>query len=527
MVISQSGIVAAEHPLAAQAGAAVLAGGGNAVDAAVAANAEMGVVAPMMGGMGGDLFAMVYDPKTDRVYGLNASGWAPAALTLAKLDEVHGDLTPSSIHTVTVPGAVEGWDKLLKRFGTKAFPELLAPAIETAERGFPVSEIFADAWSESTNIRHDPNAARTFLVDEGAPRVGQVFKNPDLAASMRLVSTQGRDAFYKGAIAEQIVAASKRSGGLMRADDLAEFSAEWVEPISTTYRGWQVYEMPPSTIGFAVLEMLNIMEPSPLVDFGLGSSKALHVMIEAKKLAYADVKGFDGDPRFATVPVDTLISKSYGSQRAKLIDASHAHCGVEPGQPDRPSGDTTYLSVVDRDGMMVSLIQSNFAYFGSGVVPEHSGFALQNRGALFSNDPKSPNALAGRKRPLHTLVPALMQKGSVRIAFGIMGGYNQAQAQAQFISNVADFRMNIQAALDAPRFSKNTFDGCDVMIEDRVDPDARAELSAMGHKIKLRGAFAPAPMGSGQAVLRDFGTKINYGASDPRKDGQAVAEQRW
>lgn len=527
MVISQAGVVAAEHPFAAQAAALVLAGGGNAVDAAVAANAVMGVVAPMMNGIGGDLFAMVYDPKSDRLYGLDASGWAPAALTLAKLAEKHGSLAGTSIDAVTVPGAVDGWDRLLDRFGTRTFADVLAPAIRIADHGFPVSEVFAQAWGEAVNLRSDPNASRTFLIDGKAPAVGQVFRNPDLAASLRLLAEGGRDAFYKGEIARRILATSAEHGGLLQAPDLAEFRSEWVDPISTSYRGWTVSEMPPSTVGFAALEMLNTMETFPIAAFGRGSARALHVMIEAQKLAYADLRAFDGDPRFVRVPVGDLLAKAYAGRRAERIDPRHANCGTEPGRPDRRSGDTTYLSVVDRDGLMVSLIQSDYSYFGTGLVPRGSGFALQDRGSLFSLDPASPNALAGRKRPLHTLLPAFLTKGAVRVAFGIMGGTNQAQAHAQFVSDVADFGLDIQAALDAPRFSKPGFGGCDVMLESRIAPNVRTELAGLGHKIVLRGEYAPDPMGSGQAVARDFAARVNYGASDPRKDGQAAPEPDW
>jgi gamma-glutamyltranspeptidase / glutathione hydrolase len=316
----------------------------------------------------------------------------------------------------------------------------------------------------------------------------------------------------------------KRHGGTMTAEDLADYSSEWVEPISTTYRDWTVYELPPNVQGLAALEMLNIIETLPLgqKDWGFGSTKALHAMIEAKKLAYADLARYVGDPRKQKLPVAQLLSKEWASQRAKLIDPDHANCDVHAGE--LPVGsDTTYLSVVDREGNMVSVIQSNYDAFGSGIVAAGTGFALHNRGALFSLDAASPNALAGRKRPLHTIIPAFAQKGDVRMAFGIMGGWNQSQAHAQFVANVADFKMNIQAALEAPRFSKHTFGGCDVAMENRFAQNVRNELTAKGHKIDLRGTFSSV-MGGGQAVMRDFGAGVNYGASDPRKDGQAVAE---
>lgn len=526
MVVTRDGIVAAESPLAAQAGATILARGGNAVDAAVATNAVMGVVAPMMNGMGGDLFAIIYDAKTGKLYGLNASGWAPAGLSIEFLKSKGIEQMPGhGIHSVTVPGAVDGWSKLLTRFGTKNFSELLAPAIHYAHEGFPVSELVAAYWAESEpDLHNDANAAGAYLVQGHAPRLGEIFRNPDLAHSLELVAEGGRDAFYKGEIARRIVAYSEKLGGTMTAHDLAEYSSEWVEPISTTYHGWAVYEIPPNGQGIAALEMLNLMEGFPLARFGHNSIDALHVMIEAKKLAYADMYRYVADPKFSRVPVEGMLSKDYAAQRAKLIGMTKAHCDVSPGEPGFPAaGDTTFLTAVDRDGNMVSLIQSNYDYFGSGLVADGTGFALQDRGALFSLDPASPNALSGHKRPLHTIIPGFMTRGQERIAFGIMGGFNQAQAHAQFVSNVVDFGMNIQAAMEAARFSKHTFAGCDVEMEDRIPGAVRETLAQRGHQITLRGSFSSA-MGGGQAVQRDFSMGVNYGASDPRKDGEAIPE---
>jgi gamma-glutamyltranspeptidase/glutathione hydrolase len=526
MVISRGGIVAAESPLAAQAGVRILERGGNAVDAAVATNAMMGVVEPMMNGIGGDLFAIVYDAKANRLYGLNASGWAPKDLTIEFLRKQGlRDMPQQGINAVTVPGAVDGWQKLADKFGRKKLAEDLVAAIRTAHDGFPVPEWDAAYWAASVDhLRTDENATKIYLPQDRPPKVGEVFSNPDLAVSLQAIASQGRNAFYKGEIAAKILDAMKRHGGTMASQDLAEYSAEWVEPISTTYRDWTVYEMPPNGQGLAALEMLNVMAMFPLgeKDWGFGSTKALHAMIEAKKLAYADLAKYIGDPRKQKLPVATLLSKDWAAQRAKLIDPDHANCDATAGE--LPVGnDTTYLSVVDRDGNMVSLIQSNYSLFGSGVVAAGTGFVLQNRGGLFNLDPASPNALAGRKRPLHTIIPAFAQKGDVRMAFGIMGGWNQSQAHAQFIADIADFKMNIQAALEAPRFSKQTFTGCDVPMENRFSQNVRNELAAKGHKIDLKGAFSSV-VGGGQAVQRDFATGVNYGASDPRKDGQAVAE---
>ncbi len=524
MVISQYGIVAAEHPIAARAGTAMLEAGGNAIDAAVAANAAMGLVAPMMNGIGGDLFAIVYDAKTKQVYGLNASGWAPKALTpefLAGRGIRH--MPYSGIHSATVPGAVAGWDALLRRFGTKGFADVLAPAIVHARAGFPVSEIFGDDWEGSADyLLRDPEATRVYLPGRRVPEVGEMFRNPDLAASLTALAEGGSDAFYKGALAKRILATSTRLGGTMTGEDLAEFSAEWVEPIATDYRGWTVYEMPPSEQGIAALMMLNIMSTAPLKQWGANSVPALHLEIEAKKLAYADMIRYVGDPRFARMPVAGMISAEYGRERSKLVDPAKANCAVGPGTPPYAGSDTTYLSAVDRDGNMVSLIQSNFGLFGSGIAVEGAGFVLHNRGALFTLEPGHPNELAGRKRPLHTIIPALMTHGGVRIAFGIMGGFNQAQAHAQFVSNVVDHGMNIQAAMEAPRFSKASFSGCDLYIEARVPAAVRTALGKLGHQLRVVGDFSQA-VGGGQAVMRDA-AGINYGASDPRKDGGAIAE---
>jgi gamma-glutamyltranspeptidase/glutathione hydrolase len=526
MVISRDGIVAAESPLAAQAGVRILEHGGNAVDAAIAANAAMGVVAPMMNGVGGDLFVIVYDVKTNKLYGLNASGWAPKDLSIEFLHN-HGlrDMPEHGIYSVTVPGAVDAWQKLADRFGRKTLNEDLAAAIKIAQDGFPMPELTAAVWAAETELlRGDSAASQTYFIQDHAPRVGEVFRNSDLAWSLQQIATYGRDAFYKGQIAKKILEAMKHHGGVMTAQDLAEYSSEWVEPISTTYRDWTVSELPPNGQGLAALEMLNIMEKFPLgqKNWEFGSTNAVHAMIEAKKLAYADLARYIGDPRQQKLPVSTLLSKQWAEQRAKLIDPAQATCDVSAGEL-RGGKDTTYLSVVDREGNMVSLIQSNYDAFGSGIVAAGTGFVLHDRGALFTLDPGSPNALAGRKRPLHTIIPAFAQKGDTRVAFGIMGGWNQSQAHAQFVANISDFKMNIQAALEAPRFSKHTFGGCDVSLESRFAGNVRSELAAKGHKIDLRGAFSSV-MGGGQAVLRDFATGVNYGASDPRKDGQASLE---
>jgi gamma-glutamyltranspeptidase/glutathione hydrolase len=525
MVISQHGIVAAEHPLAARAGTAILEAGGNAIDAAVAANAAMGLTAPMMAGLGGDLFVIIYEASTGKVHGLNASGWAPKALTPEFLLSQGMYRMPGyGIHSVTVPGTVAGWDAMLARFGKKSFAEALAPTIRSAREGFPVTEIFGEGWAYTANyLQSNVEAARVFLINGRAPRIGELFRNPDLATSLVEIATHGKDAFYKGAVAQKILATSEKLGGTMTSDDLVGYAPEWVDPISTRYRGWTVYEMPPSEQGIAALMMLNMMERFPLGEWGHNTVRTLHALIEAKKLAYADMITYVGDPRFVKVPVVGMLSADFARERGALIDPAKANCSVGPGKPPYVGSDTTYLSTVDREGNMVSLIQSNFGYFGSGVGVEGAGFVLHNRGALFNLVAGHPNALAPRKRPLHTIIPALMVNGDTRIAFGIMGGFNQAQAHAQFVANVVDFRMNIQAAMEAARFTKGSFAGCDVEIEARVDPDVLRGLQALGHQLEPRDDFSGS-MGGGQAVMRDFSSGINFGASDPRKDGAAIAE---
>jgi gamma-glutamyltranspeptidase/glutathione hydrolase len=525
MVISKGGIVASESPLASQAGVRILESGGNAVDAAIATNAMMGVVEPMMNGIGGDLFAIVYDAKANKLYGLNASGWAPKGLTIEYLQKQGlKEMPQTGINAVTVPGAVEGWQKLADKFGRKKLSEDLAAAIRTARNGFPVPEITASYWADEVDaLRSNEAATKVYLPGDRAPKTGEVFRNSDLAWSLEQIATHGRDAYYTGEIAEKILATEKKHNGPMTAEDLSQFSAEWVEPISTTYRDWTVFELPPNGQGLAALEMLSILETTPFGQKGyeFGTAKALHLMIEAKKLAYGDLKRYIGDPRGQKLPVEKLLSKEWATQRAKQI-GERANCDVSGG--DMPAGnDTTYLSVVDRDGNMVSLIQSNYSSFGSTIVAEGTGFVLHNRGGLFVLEPKSPNALAGRKRPLHTIIPAFAQKGDTRVAFGIMGGWNQSQAHAQFIVDLTDYKMNIQAALEAPRFTKISFGGCDVQMENRFSQKTRDALKTLGHEIQLRGTFS-GNVGGGQAVLRDFSAGVNYGASDPRKDGAAIAE---
>jgi gamma-glutamyltranspeptidase / glutathione hydrolase len=523
VVSSQNGIVASTWVQASQAGARVLEEGGSAVDAAIAANAVLGVSEPMMNGMGGDLFAIYWDAKSGKLYGLNASGWAPQGLTLSHLLAKGVTKMPQQgIDSVTVPGVVDGWTKLHDRFGKLAWAELFQPAIYYADHGVPVPEMIHDYWKASVPwIGGNAESQRVFLPDGHAPATGEVFRNPDLAKALRLVAEQGESAVYKGAIAQAILKTNADEGGTMTAADLAEYSAEWVEPIHTTYRDWTVYELPPNGDAMAALEMLNLMEQFPADPAGPHSAGELHTRIEAMKLAYADVKQYDGDPRFSKIPVAELLSKEYAAERAKLIDPAKANCDAAPGALH--GSDTTYLSVVDRDGNILSLIQSNYEAFGSGITVEGMGFALQDRGGLFSMDPSSPNALAPRKRPFHTIIPGFMERGDEHIGFGIMGGMNQPLAHAQFVSNVVDYGMNIQAAMEEPRFTVHPELGCHIVIESRVGQASLDALTAKGHLLEVRKEYTTR-MGRGQAVRFDSKTGVKYGASDPRADGAAVPE---
>lgn len=525
MVISQYGIVATSQVQASQAGAEILARGGTAVDAAIAANATLGVMEPDMNGIGGDLFAIFWDARSGKLYGINASGWAPKALTIDYLKSKGATHMPASgIDTVTVPGAVEGWHKLQERFGVLPWKDLFTPAIFYAENGFPVQELIGMDWQGSAEkLKQDPESRRVFLVNDEAPHMGQIFKNPDLAKALRLIAANGPQAFYSGEIAQAILATEHELGGTMSADDLKEFTAEWVDPISTTYRGWKVYELPPNGQGMAALEMLNIMEQFQPAKGGPLAAEEIHKRIEAMKLAYADLARYNADPRYAKVPVKALLSKDYAKQRAQLIDMQKANCNPQAGVP--PSSDTTYLTAVDRYGNIVSLIQSNFSSFGSGITVRGMGFVLQNRGALFMLDPTKPDVLAPHKRPFHTIIPAFMEHGDDHIGFGIMGGANQPLAHAQFVSNVVDYGMNLQAAMEMARFTvRSNFDlSCKILIEDRVPADVRQQLTSMGHQLEVRGDFS-LYMGRGQAIDHNTKSNLNFAASDARTDGSAEPE---
>jgi gamma-glutamyltranspeptidase/glutathione hydrolase len=524
VVATQFGMVATSQVSASQAGARILERGGSAIDAAIAANAVLNVTEPTSNGMGGDLFAIYWEAKTGKIYGLNASGWAPKALTIEHLHQKGITGMPQfGIDSVTIPGVIDGWTKLHDRWGKLPWRDLFQPAIFYAEHGFPAAEIIHDWWDgDRDGLLTNPESTRVFLPGGKAPETGEMFRNPDVAHALTLVAEQGEAVFYRGEIAKAILKTSDNLGGTMTADDLASYSAEWVEPISTKYRDWTVYELPPNGDGIAALEMLNIMEQFKPDPAGPHSPSELHTRIEAMKLAYADVKAYDGDPRFGKIPVAQLLSKDYAAKRASLLDQAKANCTVASGALG--TSDTTYFTVVDREGNILSVIQSNYNNFGSNVTVLGMGFALQDRGGLFSLNPASPNALAGHKRPFHTIIPAFMQRGDEHIGFGIMGGLNQPLAHAQFVSNIVDYHMNIQAAMEEPRFTDRQQLGCRIVIESRVTPATLDALTKMGHVLQVHPDYTSL-MGRGQAILHDSKTGINFGASDPRADGAAIPEQ--
>ena len=525
MVITQQGIVATSQALASETGAQILEHGGSAVDAAIAANAVLAVTEPMMDGLGGDMFCLYREAKTGQLIGLNASGQAPQSLTPQFLQKAgYTKMPDKGIHSVTIPGAVDGWSHMHERYGKLPWRDLFQPAIFYAEHGFPVTEIIHESWADPANLEKlqpGKESARIFLPDGKTPAVGQIFRNPGMAKAFRIIADKGPASFYKGELAHAILATSQAQGGTMTAEDLATFSSEWVTPISTDYRGWKVYELPPNGQGMAALEMLNIMETFPVKPESPLDADEVHQRIEAMKLAYSDLVRYDADPRFASIPVKGLLSKEYARKRAELIDLHKTNCSVPNGQS--VDGDTTYLTTVDREGNMVSWIQSVSAGFGSGVGVEDMGFILQNRGAGFTLDPNSPDVLAGGKRPFHTIIPALMERGDTHITFGIMGGPNQPLAHAQFVSDIVDYGMNVQEALETARWTKRTAQGCDVSIEDRVPLKTLQQLSEWGHDLRIRRGYT-LEMGRGQAILRNSSTGTNFAGSDPRTDGAADPE---
>jgi gamma-glutamyltranspeptidase / glutathione hydrolase len=484
----------------------------------------------MMCGIGGDLFAIHADGKTGKLTGLNASGFSPKGLTIAYLkSKGHYGIPFGGIHTANVPGAVAGWEAMHQKFGKLPWKDLFAPAIYYAEKGFPVTELIAWDWDNSVaKLRADENAAKVYLLNGRAPREGEIFRNPQLGAAYRLIAAGGSKAFYgPGPLRNSILKTSKRLEGTFAAADFEEYKPEWVEPIATDYRGWKVFQLPPNGQGIGTLEMLNIMSAFPLNTMQQDSAEAVHLKIEAQKLSFQDLRRYNADPRVVKVPMEGMLSKAYAAERAKLISSEKANCNTAPGNPGSFStakvGHTIYLSAVDREGNVVSWIQSISDIWGSGVVVDDYGFHLHDRAGAFNFDADHPNALGPRKRPFHTIIPGYMEKDGYRVGFGIMRGMNQAQAQAQFVSHIADHGMNLQAALEAPRFTKMTLGGCDVRIESRVSEQAREQLEKMGHSLAVLGAYSGL-MGGGQAVAFDSKTGVKFGASSPRKDGAAIPE---
>lgn len=525
MALAAKGMVCTSHALASSAGLAMLRAGGNAVDAALTAVAVQGVVEPYNTGIGGDCLMLVWDAREGRLHALNGTGRAPARATL---DEYRRrgltEMPATGILSVTVPGAVDAWATALERFGTRTLAEILAPAIDYAEEGFPLSEVVAREWGAVVRLGWlgNEDARRCFAPGGEAPRLGQVVRLPELARTLRELAAGGRDAFYEGDIGARLVAFSEANDGLLSRDDLRAHRSAWVEPIATSYRGFALFELPPSTQGVAALVALNILECFDVPALEPGGAEALHLRIEAMKLAFADRARFVADPEHAEVPTAGLLDKAYARARARAIDRSRALPDAAPGMPG-PASETVYLTVADADGNVVSLINSLYGAFGSGLVAGDTGIALQNRGRGFVLDPAHPNCIAPGKRPFHTLIPAMLfDDAGPRVSFGVMGGDVQAQGHVQVVSNLVDHGLNVQEALDAPRF--HYLGGAEVALEeDEVPPDVRERLAELGHAVQppvmalLRGGF-----GGGQAIARDPATGCWWGASDRRKDGCAI-----
>ncbi len=531
VVMAARGIAATSHPLATQIAVQILRQNGSAVDAAIGANAALGLMEPTGAGVGGDLFAIVWDAKQQRLRGLNASGRSPLSLTLDKLQAMGLEKIPAyGPLSVSVPGAVDGWLELHAAFGKLEFSELLAPAIEYAERGFAVTEVIAGEWAASAMVLEEfPGYADVFMPGGRAPAAGDVFRNPRLAMTYRAIAERGRAAFYEGEIAREIEDYMRGNGGYLRAEDLAQHRSEWVEPVSTNYRGYDVWELPPNGQGIAVLQMLNILEAYDLGALGWGSHHYLHLLIEAKKLAFEDRAHYYADPAFVDVPVTRLISKEYAQERRQLIDPLKASRELEYGDPDSlQHGDTVYLTVADQDGNMVSLIQSNYRGMGSGMTPGQLGFVLHNRGELFSLSPAHPNVYKPGKRPFHTLIPAFVTKDDKPfLSFGVMGADMQPQGHVQILVNLIDFRMNVQQAGDAPRVRHNgsstptgekMSNGGVVFLESGHGPETLAALEALGHVISRDDSA----YGGYQAIRWDQERRVYQGASESRKDGHAA-----
>ena len=527
-VIAQHGMACTSQPLATQAALDILKSGGNAIDAAVAADAVLGLVEPVGSGMGGDLFAIVWDAKTKKLYGLNASGRSPYNLTLDYFKENGYEKIPAlGPLPVSVPGCVDGWFELNKKFGSLPMNKILSPAIQYARNGFPLSELIAHYWKRNAEIlKQFPGFEEIFMPNGKAPAKGELFKNPYLANTLELVAQKGRDVFYTGEIAQKIVDYVQQQGGFLSMKDFEDHSSEWVEPISTNYRGYDVWELPPNGQGTAVIEMLNILENFDIAKLGFGSPQYMHLFIEAKKLAFEDRAKYYSDPDFNQLPVDQLISKDYGKQRAELIDPDTSAKSYPAGELEQ--GNTIYLTTADQYGNMVSLIQSNYRGMGSGMTPGKLGFVLQDRGELFALKEGHMNVYEPHKRPFHTIIPAFITKdGAPYVSFGVMGGAMQPQGHVQIICNLLDFGMNLQEAGDAPRIrhegssqptGEAMTDGGTVFLESGFDYQTIRKLISKGHQIQYSiGAY-----GGYQAILWNSANKVYYGASESRKDGQAA-----
>lgn len=527
-VLAKNGMVATSQPLATQAGLEVLRAGGSAVDAAIAANAVLGVVEPTGCGIGGDLFALVWEARTKTLHGLNASGRSPRGLTLERLRALAGEaIPPRGVLPLSVPGCVDGWYELSAKFGTLAMKDVLAPAIRYAREGFPASELVAKGWADNARLLEPEHGfAAQFLP---APRKGELVVRANLAATLAAIAQGGRDVFYRGELAQRMAADLERAGAFLRLEDFAAHRSEWVAPVSTRYRGYDVWELPPNGQGAVALQMLNLLEPFDLAAAGFGSADHLHLVMEAKKLAFEDRARYYADPAFAEVPLAWLVSKEYAAERVRLIDPKQAATRVEPGARRELSRDTVTLAAADAAGNMVALIQSNYRGMGSGVAPANLGFILQDRGELFDLEPGRPNSYAPGKRPFHTIIPGFVTKdGQAVLAFGVMGGDFQPQGHVEVLVNWLDFGLNLQEACDAPRFAhEGSSDpigtpqeegGGVLVVESGFAPEVLEELRKRGHAFReRRGIF-----GGFQGILRDPATGVLTGASDARKDGQAA-----
>lgn len=527
-VISQNGMVATSHPLASQIGVDILQNGGNAIDAAIAANAALGLMEPTGNGIGGDLFAIVWIENEKKLYGLNASGRSPEDLPLEYFKENDFKSIPAyGPLPVSVPGCVDGWFELHEKFGKIKMKDILSPTIKYAEDGFPVSELVSYYMKNaSNNFKEYPNFKETYYINESTPKKGQIFKNPDLANTLRVIAKKGKKGFYEGEVANSIANFIKDQGGFLSYDDLKNHKSEWIDPVSTNYRGYDVWELPPNGQGIAALQILNLLEAYDIKSMGFGSAEYIHHFVEAKKIAFADRAKYYADMDFNKIPVEYLISKEYADIRRKEISSENAAKSALPGYIE--NGDTIYLTTADSDGNMVSLIQSNYRGMGSGMVPTGLGFMLQDRGELFSLDQNHFNVYAPKKRPFHTIIPAFITKdGKPFVSFGLMGGAMQPQGHAQIVINIVDFDMNLQEAGDAPRIRHqsdqqptggNMTDGGELALESGFDYKQVRELMKKGHKI----IYDLGSFGGYQAIMIDYINKVYYGASESRKDGNAI-----